>query len=693
MTDALAHDPLLQPVRHPPFDRISVDTIVPAIRKLLADLGAEVTAIEASAGPTWDATLAPLERIGERLGYAWGLVNHLGGVRSSAELRRAHETVQGDVVAFQMRLGQSRAIFDAMKALRDSGGLDGARLRVLDRRIQAAELSGVGLDGADREDFNAIAKELDELDTKFENNVLDATKVWSMTLTGEADVEGLPETALRLYAKAAADAGEEGWRVTLDHPSYVPFIKNSPRRELRERLYRGFVTRATGDLDNGPFIDRILELRKRMAKLLGFETYADLSLTTKMAPDVAAVRRLSEELRDACWSPALEDLEAMKALAREQGAPEADDFKPWDAAFWSERLREKRFAYRDEELRPWLPLPRVLEGVFSLVERLFRVRIEEATGAVPTWHEDVSFYRVLGESGAEIAAVYMDLYSRPAEKRGGAWFSGPVGRSREAAEAGKPVRLPVGYLICNQMPPVGGRPSLMSFGEVTTLFHELGHGLQHMLTTVDEGLCSGIRNIEWDAVEIASQFMENWCYHPETLRSLSGHVDTGEPIPDELIEKILAAKTFQSGSQMIRQLRLGLVDLELHDTYDPENGAESVIDVANRIAERTSPIPPIPEDRFLNGFLHIFAGPYAAGYYSYKWAEVMSADAFAAFEEAGLDDQAAVAAVGLRYRDTILAQGGSRDPMEVFRDFRGREPTVDALLRHEGLTTNGGWPA
>ena len=380
----------------------------------------------------------------------------------------------------------------------------------------------------------------------------------------------------------------------------------------------------------------------------------------------------------------MQDLEDLRAFARERGAAEADDLALWDVAYWAERLREQRYAYSEEELRPYFPMPRVLEGLFGLAERLFGVRIHAADGEAPVWHEDVRFFRVSDASGAPLAAFYLDAYSRPAEKRGGAWMDECVGRSRALAPEGEAVRLPVAYLVCNQTPPVGDAPSLMSFDEVLTLFHEFGHGLQHMLTQVDYGLVAGIRNIEWDAVEVPSQFMENWCYQRETLRGISRHVETGEALPDALFEKITAARTYRAGSGMLRQLYFAMTDLALHSDYVPGPG-RSAFEVQRRVAERTTVLPPLPEDRFLCAFSHIFAGGYAAGYYSYKWAEVLSADAFGAFEEAGLDDARALHETGRRFRETILAQGGSRPPMEVFVDFRGREPRTGALLRHSGL--------
>jgi oligopeptidase A len=476
---------------------------------------------------------------------------------------------------------------------------------------------------------------------------------------------------------ADATAEDGPWRITLDFPSYGPFLQHSRRRVLRERLYRANVTRASeGETDNGGLIQRILGLRREQAVLLGFREFAELSLASKMAPGIAAVEEMLEQLRAASYASAERDLVELGDLARAEGAPEADDLRPWDVAFWAERLRERRYSYGDEELRAYLPFPRVLAGLFDLARRLFGVAIRAADGEAPIWHPDVRFFRVEGESGEPLAAFFLDPYSRPEEKRGGAWMDVCVGRA--------PGRLPVAHLVCNQSRPVDGQPSYMRFHEVQTLFHEFGHGLQHMLTTVDHPLAAGIQNVEWDAVEIASQFMENWCYHRETVKGLSAHRDTAEPLPDDLFDKVRAARTFRAGSEMLRQLYFSLTDLALHHGYDPD-GVESAFDVQRRISRRTTVMPPIPEDRMLCSFSHIFAGGYAAGYYSYKWAEVLSADAFGAFEEAGLEDREAVAREGRRFRDTVLALGGSRHPMEVFRAFRGRDPSIDALLRQSGL--------
>jgi len=698
MTKPLPNNPLLDDTSLPRFDLIEVGHVQPGIQALLEAVSAEIEQLELELTPTWEGLIEPIERLHETLRFSWGIVGHLMGVRNSDELREAHGEMQPEVVKLSIRMLQSPALFKGLRGLRGGSGwaeLDTAQRRIVEALILEAELAGVGLEGAARERFSEIQVELAELSTQFSNQLLDATGAFELLLLRREDVAGLPSSLLELSAQSARGADhpqatpEEGpWRITLDLPSFVPFMEHSQRRELRERLYRAYVTRASsGELDNAPVLERILALRCEQAQLLGYSTYAELSLASKMASDVNAVARLLEELRNASFGAARRELNELREFAGARAAAEAAGLALWDVSFWAERMREERFAYSEEELRPYFPLPRVLEGLFGLARRLFGVEIRVADGEAPTWHADVHFFRVFDVAGEELAAFYLDPYSRPAEKRGGAWMGECVGRSRLDRPAD--VRLPVAYLVCNGTPPVDGRPSLMTFSEVETLFHEFGHGLQHMLTRVDYGLASGIRNVEWDAVELPSQFMENWMYQRETVRDTSSHVDSGEPLPDELFEKIRAARTYRAGSAMLRQLYFGFTDLELHTRLQPD-GSESPFQLQRRIAERTTVMPPLAEDRFLCSFGHIFAGGYAAGYYAYKWAEVLSADAFAAFEEVGLDDPLAVAETGRRFRDTVLALGGSRPPMDVFSEFRGREPSTEPLLRHSGLSSDRG---
>lgn len=690
-----AKNPLLQGHGFPPFDQINADQVEPAVTTLLDQLRQELSSLEATVQPTWSELVEPLDQLGDRLSWTWGIVNHLTGVKNSPELREAYETVQPDVVEFYTQLGQSLPIYEAFKALKDSPDftqLNAAQKRIVTAAIQNAEHTGVSLTGAAKERFNQIQQRLAELATQFSNHVLDATKAFRLKLTQPEEIAGLPPSLLALAAQTARADGiteatpEMGpWHITLDFPSFGPFLQHSQCRDLREQVYRAYISRAaSGELNNLPILEEILALRQEEAQLLGFETYGELSLDTKMASSVSAVENLLEELRRVSYPAAKAELDQLKAFAQAQGASEAADLQHWDIAYWAERQREALFAFNDEELRPYFPLPQVLNGLFGLVERLFGVKILPADGAAPVWHPNVRFFAVQDENHATIAHFYLDPYSRPAEKRGGAWMDDCWGRAKIRQGNDWQTRLPVAYLICNQTPPVDDKPSLMTFGEVETLFHEFGHGLQHMLTQVDEAGAAGINNVEWDAVELPSQFMENWCYDRPTLFGIARHYQTGEPLPEHYYEKLLAARTYRSGSGMLRQLNFSLLDLELHHRYQPGQG-ETALDVRDRLAPLTTILPPLKEDAFLCSFGHIFAGGYAAGYYSYKWAEVLSADAFAAFEEVGLENDQAIAETGRRFRDTVLALGGSLPPMDVFKAFRGREPSTEPLLRHSGL--------
>lgn len=693
--NTITHNPLLIGKGLPPFDAIKPEQVEPAFAELLTKLEAELAQLEANVQPTWTGLVEPLDRLNDPLRWSWGVVSHLMGVKNSPELRQAYENAQPKVVQFWNKLSQSKPIYEAFKALRQSENwhkLAPAQQRIVESAIKDAELSGVGLEGEQKERFNAIELELAELGTKFSNHVLDATKAFSLTLTTKEEIDGLPPSLLSLAAQAARAEGAENatpengpWRITLDFPSYVPFMQHSTRRDLREQIYRASISRASsGELNNYPLIERILELRKEQSGILGFNSYAELSLAKKMAPNVDAVEALLEELRLASYDAAVKDLAELKNFATSKKAPEANDLKHWDISFWSERQREEKYAFNAEELRPYFPLPQVLNGLFSLAKRLFGVTITAADGTAPVWHEDVRYFQVADETGKPIAYFYLDPYSRPAEKRGGAWMDECIVRAKIMEAGTETTRLPVAYLVCNQTPPVDGKPSLMTFMEVETLFHEFGHGLQHLLTKVDYPGAAGINNIEWDAVELPSQFMENWCYDRNTLFNMAKHYETGEPLPEHYYQKLLAARNYMSGSATLRQIHFSLLDIELHDRYQP-GGKEKVTDVRNRLAKTTTVIPPLPEDAFLCAFGHIFGGGYAAGYYSYKWAEVLSADAFSAFEEAGLENESAITETGARFRETVLALGGSKHPMEVFKAFRGREPNTEALLRHTGL--------
>lgn len=686
-------NPLLKDTYFPRFDAVKAEHVVPGIRQLLEDLNSEIDKLEADVVPTWDGLVGPLEVISDKLSKAWGTVSHLKAVKDTKELRDAVEEVQPEQVKLGLRMSQSKPIYEGFKAIRDGPAwetLSEGQKRVVDGELRDFVLGGVALEGDAKERFNEIQQELSQLSTKFSNNVLDATKAFKKLITDAADIEGLPPSALALAAQTAKAEGHEGatpeegpWLFTLDIPAYLPVLTHCKNRALREEMYRAYLTRASeGESDNTPIINKILSLRQEKAKLLSYEHHADVSMAKKMAT-LSEAERLMEELRIASYEPAKAELAEVQEFAKAQG--ETEELRHWDMSFWAERLREAKYNITDEELRPYFSLPNVLQGLFQLAERLFDVTISEATDLdAPVWHPDVKVYQVL-KAGQPKAYFYLDPYSRPAEKRGGAWMDEVVGQSKRLASDGAPVRLPTAHMVCNQTPPIGEQPSLMTFREVETLFHECGHALQHMLTTVDEGLVSGIRGVEWDAVELPSQFMENWCYDRKTLYSFAKHYDSGEALPEEMYQKLLAARTFRSATMMLRQVHFSMIDLALHSDFDP-NGELSVFDLDQQLAAKTMVMAPLPEDRFLCGFAHIFAGGYSAGYYSYKWAEVLSADAFAAFEEVGLENEDKIQETGRRFRDTVLALGGSRAPEAVFKDFRGRGPSTEPLLRHSGLT-------
>ena len=659
-------NPFLSRERFPRFDRLTPAAAREAIPVLIAETEAKVAALEARCEPTWDGRVAALTDALEPFSRAWHLVGHMLGVRNSDDWRAVEGELQPHVVRLSLRVAQSRPLYDALLALRGGpawASLDEGRRRVVEAAIRDARDAGVGLDGPARERFLEIATRLSELSTKFSNNTLDATKAFALDLGDPAEVAGLPPAVLALCAAAWNEAHEADsatpeagpWRVTLEAAIYGPFQQYAERADLRETLYRARAARASsGPTDNTAILSEILALRREQASLLGFPTYARLALDSRMAKTPEAVYAMIDRIGAAALPRAREELAALRAFAAES-----------------------------ETLRPYLPFPRVLDGLFGLARELFGVAIEPCDGLAPVWHPDVRLFRVRdAESGAELAHFYLDPYSRPAEKQGGAWMDEICNRAERPDGS---VRLPLALLCCNQAPPSGGKPSLMTLGEVDTLFHEFGHALQGMLTRVGIPEAAGIANVEWDAVELASQFLENWHDLPAQLRALSAHVETGEPIPEDLIAKIQGAKTYNQGLATVRQLRFALADMDLHERVPCEGMPDAEAAWAAASA-RFALLPPLPGERFLNTFTHIFSGGYAAGYYSYMWADILAHDAFAAFEEAGLDDPAARAATGRRYAATVLALGGSRAPADVFRDFRGRDPDPAALLRHKGLS-------
>ena len=717
-------NPLLAKEYLPAFEDIQARHVVPAVRQILKEAEQELSQLEKNT-TGWEL-IEGLNQIEYELHSVWGPAMHLMGVRNSPELREAQESVQKEFVSFCLRMEQSEAVYNALLTMQKE--MEAAKekyppekQRIITLRLRAAFHAGVGLKGKKRERFNAIATELSQLNTNFSNNVMDATKDFSLDLSHQEDIEGLPLSSLALAAQNYQQAhlkqtedksidpplenvseyslensiedsmelkAKKGpWRINLDAPSYIPFMQHARKRELRAKLYRAFISRASqGKYNNTAIITRILKIRQEQAQLLGFSSYAQMRMDTRMAENVAEVYNLIEELRKAAWEAAQQELTELQNFADKQGQKE--ELSHWDIAYFSERLREKNFGFTEEELRPYFPLEHVLQGLFHLAKQIFGITIicadktPDSNEKLSVWHPDVRYFIVLDEEQKRIASFYLDPYSRPSEKRGGAWMDDCVGRRR--VKHGR-LDLPVAYLVCNAAPPLGKEPALMNFREVETLFHEFGHGLQHMLTKVDYPDVAGINGIEWDAVELPSQFMENWCYHRPALLSLSCHIESGKALPEELFTKIKAARNFRSASQLLRQLRFALIDMELHHNFDPSSPEDALLALQKKVDKQMAPMPSLAEDRFLCSFAHIFAGGYAAGYYSYKWAEVLSADAFSAFEEAGLDNPEAVQAMGRRFRDTILALGGSLAPALVFQSFRGRKASTEALLRHNGL--------
>ncbi|RQM18132.1 hypothetical protein DD237_000179 [Peronospora effusa] len=684
----------------PPFERLQLSEIEPAVTTAAAKYTEDLHQLEtklrdAGKKVQFQDVVDPLEVQGDALERMWGVVGHLMSVRNSKELRDVHNKLQQLVIETVTEASQSKVLYEAYLALRESedwSKLELAQQRIIELRLRSATLSGVGLEGDEKEKFNKLKLRAAELSTKFSSNLLDATKAYSITVTDKKELEGLPLSLLQMFAQSARDEGhsdatpENGpWRVTLDPPSYVQFMKYAANRSLREKLYRAYATRASGgSFDNEDIIDELLRIRQEIANLLGFTSFAEVSISKKMAPSVEEVEKMHNGLREKCIAIAHEEVKTVAEYAKQHG--QAEPLEPWDLGYWSEQLKAEKYLFTDEEIKPYFPLERVLEGLFSLTSRLFGVTIEAADGQAEVWHPNVRFFNVRSIEGDTkiIARFFLDPYSRPKEKNGGAWMNTCVDRSRllgPKEQNGK--RIPVAYIICNQSPPVGETPSLMTFREVETIFHEFGHGLQHMLTQMEYGDVAGINGIEWDAVEIPSQMMENFCYDKDTIAEISGHYKTGETLPDELFEKLKAARNYMVATVMLRQLGFGALDMYLHSHYSPLQ--ESLFAVQERLLSEYAVLNPLKEDRFLCSFAHIFAGGYAAGYYSYKWAEILSCDAYDAFEEATKESPEAVTKIGRKFRDTILARGGGQHPEQVFEAFRGRKPSTMPLLTQYGL--------
>ena len=677
-------NPLLDFSGLPRFSEFKPEFVTPAVDQLLADCRAAVARAEAANTPAeWDAFVTPMDDANEKLSRAWGQVSHLHSVMDSPALREVYNANLPKITIFFAELGQNEALFTKFKALKarpDFAALSAPRKKIVENELRDFRLGGAELPADKKARFMQVQEELAQQSAKFEENLLDATNDFALSIDDKTKLAGMPADALDAMKAAAEADGQTGWKITLHMPSYLPVMQYADNRDLREQLYRAYVTRASElgkpEFDNTPLIASILKLRREAAVLLGFNSYAEVSLAAKMADSPADVLKFLDELGVRARPYAERDFEELKAFARDELG--IADLQSWDTTYASEKLRVARYSFSDQEVKQYFPEPRVLAGLFKLVETLYGLHIRE--DKAPVWHPDVKFYTLYDRAGQRIGQFYLDLYAR-ASKRGGAWMDDVITRRRKTDG----IQTPVAYLNCNFSGPVGNKPALFTHDEVITLFHETGHGLHHLLTQIEELGVSGINGVEWDAVELPSQFMENFCWEWDVLKHMTAHVDFGEPIPKTLFDKMLAAKNFQSGLQTLRQIEFASFDMHLHDDFDP-NGSRTALDLINDIRRQVAVLVPPAYNRFPNNFSHIFAGGYAAGYYSYKWAEVLSADAYALFEDEAEGYGGVLnPEVGHRFWSEILAQGGARPALESFKAFRGREPTIDALLRHNGM--------
>ena len=679
-------NPLLEMAGLPPFSQIKPEHIEPALDALLAQSRQAVAdLLAANSDYNWNNLVQPLEQIDERIGRVWSPVSHLNSVVNSDELRAAYNACLPKLSDYGTEMGQHEGLFNAFTKIAASAeyqALNAVQKKIIDNALRDFKLSGIGLPADKKERYKEIAQTLSSLTSKYGENVLDATSAWKIQITDESRLSGLPESALGMAKQIAEREEMTGWVFNLEFPSYLPVMTYADDRELRREVYTAFATRASdegpnaGQWDNTPVMEQILALRHEETQLLGFKNYAEYSLATKMAQNTDQVLAFLGGLAERALPMAKKELDELRAFAAEKNQEQngAANLESWDVTYYSEKLQQHKYAISQEELKPYFPEDKVLNGMFAVVNRLYGVTIKERTD-VDVWHKDVRFFEIHDAKGTLRGSFYFDLYARP-HKRGGAWMDDCLTRMVTA----KGVQAPVAYLICNFSAPIGDKPALFTHDEVLTMFHEFGHGLHHMLTQVDYPSVAGISGVPWDAVELPSQFMENWCWQREALDLIAGHYETGESLPEELFNKMIAAKNFQSAMQMVRQLEFSLFDFRMHLEYSPEHGGR-VYEILDEVRQQVAVMNPPSFNRFPHSFSHIFAGGYAAGYYSYKWAEVLSADAFAAFEENGIFDRE----TGLKFLTTVLEQGGSREPMELFIEFRGREPNIDALLRHSGL--------
>ncbi|MGR1225011.1 oligopeptidase A [Aeromonas veronii] len=677
------NNPLLTMDSLPPFSQIKPEQVQPAVTQAIADCKQKISDVLAQRDPhTWDSLIAPLEEVNDRLSRIWSPVSHLNSVLNSEALREAHDACLPLLSEFQTYVGQHEGLYQAYLALSQSDDfplLSGAQRKEIQNTLRDFRLSGIGLPAEAQQRYGEIQARLSELASRFSNNVLDATQGWHKLVADEAELAGLPDSVRAAARQMAELKGKEGWLFTLDIPSYLPVMMYADNRELRAEMYEAFTTRASdqgpnaGKWDNSAIMSELLTLRRELAQLLGFANYAELSLATKMADKTEQVVSFLTDLAAKSLPQGKAELEEIRTFAAEQHGQ--SELAAWDLAYYAEKLKQHKFSISDEQLRPYFPASKVVKGLFEVVKRVFGMKVRERLG-IDTWHPDVRFYDIFDADDELRGSFYLDLYARE-HKQGGAWMDVCLGRRYRQDGS---LQKPVAYLTCNFNGPVDGKPALFTHNEVVTLFHEFGHGIHHMLTRIDVAGVAGINGVAWDAVELPSQFLENWCWESEALAFISGHYETGEPLPADLLEKMLTARNFQAAMQMLRQLEFALFDFRLHQEFDPANPAQlpALLDeVRSQVAVMTPPA----FNRFQHSFSHIFAGGYAAGYYSYKWAEVLSADAFSRFEEEGIFNPA----TGQSFLKNILEKGGSKEPMELFRAFRGREPKVDALLRHSGI--------
>lgn len=675
-------NPLLDFSGLPKFSLIRPEHVEPAIDQLLATNREKLNSILSQPENfNWNNLIVPLDEMEDQLQRAWSPVRHLNSVVNTAEMREAYNACLPKLSAYHTELGQNEALFKAYTSIRETdeyGSLDSAQQKCINDSLKGFHLSGIDLPSDKKERFKDIQQELSRLHSLYEENVLDATNAWFKEFDNPDELAGLPQSALEMAEEAAKQRELNGWVITLEFPSYYSVVTYADDRSLREEIYKAYVTRASdqgpsaGKWDNSEIMLQILELRHEASSLLGFESYSDKSLFTKMAESPEQVQEFLRDLAERSRPQAEREMSELRSFASEE--LNLDDLQPWDLAYASEKLRQQAYQLSQEDLKPYFPVDNVINGLFDLVNRLFGISIQERQD-VDTWHPDVRFFDIKDETGKLRGQFYFDLYARQ-HKRGGAWMDECINRMHH----GDKLQTPVAYLTCNSTPPSGGKPALFTHDEVTTLFHEFGHGLQHMLTTIDYPEISGINGVEWDAVELPSQFMENWCWEKQALDLFARHYETGDPMPEELFERMNATRHFQAAMQMLRQIEFAMFDMRMHRNHElvMKEGIQQLLD---EVREEVSVLIPPDWNRFQHGFSHIFAGGYAAGYYSYKWAEVLSADAFSRFEEEGLFNEQ----VGKDFLHTVLELGGSRKAMDVYVEFRGREPNIDALLRHNGL--------